>query len=225
MDAHTVFVTGGTGYIGRPLVRALLARAHAVRALARPGSQQKLPSGATPVLGDALDASTFAHAVAAADTFVHLIGTPHPSPAKAAQFRAVDRPSIDAALRAATSGRTSHFIYVSVAHPAPVMQAYIDVRIEGESLVRESGIAATIVRPWYVLGPGHRWPLVLQPLYALAERLPGTRASALRLGLVTLAQMVGCLVHAVEHPPHAVAVLDVPAIRARASDVGYRELA
>ena len=34
------------------------------------------------------------------------------------------------------------------------MRAYVDVRAEGERLLRESGIPATFVRPWYVLGPG-----------------------------------------------------------------------
>jgi hypothetical protein len=72
------------------------------------------------------------------------------------------------------------------------------------------------VRPWYLLGPGHRWPIVLKPLYALAELLPGTRGTARRLGLVTLPQMIRALVVAIEHPPDAasVRIVDVPAIRA-----------
>jgi GNAT superfamily N-acetyltransferase len=41
-----VFVTGGTGYIGRPLVAELLRRGHSVRALVRPGSGGRLPDGA-----------------------------------------------------------------------------------------------------------------------------------------------------------------------------------
>ena len=48
-----VFVAGGTGYIGRPFISELLRRGHAVRALVRPGSENRLPAGAAPVLGDA----------------------------------------------------------------------------------------------------------------------------------------------------------------------------
>ncbi|HEX5135208.1 MAG TPA: NmrA family NAD(P)-binding protein, partial [Thermoanaerobaculia bacterium] len=40
MPNDAVFVAGGTGYIGRPLVAALLARGHGVRALVRPGSER-----------------------------------------------------------------------------------------------------------------------------------------------------------------------------------------
>jgi nucleoside-diphosphate-sugar epimerase len=58
-----VFVTGGTGYIGRALIDALRERGYIVHALVRPGSEAKLPSSALPVLGNALDASTFASAI------------------------------------------------------------------------------------------------------------------------------------------------------------------
>jgi nucleoside-diphosphate-sugar epimerase len=41
----TIFVAGGTGYIGGQLLRELVRRGHAVRALARRGSEGKLPPG------------------------------------------------------------------------------------------------------------------------------------------------------------------------------------
>jgi nucleoside-diphosphate-sugar epimerase len=113
-----------------------------VRALTREGSGRGLPAGVDIVLGDALRAETFAHAIA------------------------------------------------------------------------PGGLPATVLRPWYVVGPGHWWPVVLYPLYAVGEWLPATRAGARRLGLVTLAQLVAALVHAVEHPPGGVRLVDVPAIRA-----------
>jgi uncharacterized protein YbjT (DUF2867 family) len=75
-------------------------------------------------------------------------------------------------------------------------------------------LIATVLRPWYVLGPGHRWPAALVPLYWVLERLPATRAGARRLGLVTLEQMLRALVAAVEHPPPATRVVEVPEIRA-----------
>jgi uncharacterized protein YbjT (DUF2867 family) len=211
--SRRVFVTGGTGYVGSRLIPRLLARGHRVRALARPGAGGRLPGSCEVVTGDALDATTFASAVAPADTFVHLVGTPHPSPARAKEFVAVDLASIRAALSAATSAAIGHFVYVSVAHPAPVMKAYIATRAEGEARLAASGLCATILRPWYVLGPGHRWAAALAPLYWMAERIPLARDTARRLGLVTLAQMVAALVYAVEHPPPSTRVVAVPEIR------------
>ena len=79
--------------------------------------------------------------------------------------------------------------------------------------VRSSGIPATIIRPWYVLGPGHRWPYLLLPVYWILGRIPATRRGTERLGLVTIGQMVAALVHAVEDPVDGVRVIEVPAIR------------
>lgn len=200
---RAVFVTGGTGYLGRPLVAALLARGCDVHALVRRGSERKLPAGARAVVGDALDASTFAHAVPHGATIVHLVGTPHPNPSKAAEFERVDLQSIRTTTAAAVHSGASHLVYVSVAHPAPVMRAYVAVRAAGESLVEATGVPATILRPWYVLGPGHRWPYLLVPVYALLRQLPSTRETALRLGLVTRAAMIAALARAVTTRRHA----------------------
>ena len=212
-----VFITGGTGYVGRRLVRALLELGHEVHVLTRPGSVSRVPSGASTVVGDALDASSFQHELRSGDTLVHLVGTPHPSPAKAAEFRAVDLPSILASVAAARHAGAAHVVYVSVAQPAPMMHAYIAVRAQGEAALAASGLTTTVLRPWYVLGPGHWWPLALVPLYALARLVPSTRAGAERLGLVRLDQMVSALVRAVEHPPApgTIALMDVPAIASR----------
>lgn len=213
MSKETVFVTGGTGYVGRPLIESLLARDHAVHALTRAASAPQLPAGAMPVIGDALDATSYAAQVPRGATFVHLVGTPHPSPSKAAEFERVDLGSIRAATRAAKDAGVAHFIYVSVAHPAPVMRAYIAVREQGEALIAATGIPATILRPWYVLGPGHYWPYLLVPLYALGRLIPATRDRATRLGLVTLGHMVAALVAAVEtQQPKGTTIVDVRAI-------------
>lgn len=213
MAPHRVFVTGGTGYLGTRLITTLLTRGHSVRALTRPASAKKLPPGCVPVLGNALHGLSYAARVAPADTFIHLVGVSHPSPAKAQEFLRVDLASVEAAVPAASVAGVRHFVYVSVAHPAPAMKAYVAARMRGEAIVRASGLPATLIRPWYVLGPGHRWPYALVPFYWLLRLFPPTRDGANRLGLVTLSQMVAALVHAVEVPCDAVRVMDVPVIR------------
>jgi len=177
-ERRSVFVAGGTGYIGQRLIPRLLERGHEVRALVRPGSERKLPPECPAVMGNALDGESYAGDVSPADTFVQLVGVAHPSPARAAEFRNIDLPAGLGAIAAAKSAGISHFVYVSVAHPAPMMQAYIAVRMECEKAIESAGPHATILRPWYVLGPGHRWPYLLLPIYKIAERIPKTRDGA-----------------------------------------------
>jgi uncharacterized protein YbjT (DUF2867 family) len=150
-----------------------------------------------------------------ATTFVQLVGVPHPSPTRAAEFRSVDLVAGREAVAAAVSAGVQHFLYVSVAQPAPMMKAYLAVRAQCEASIRESGLNATILRPWYVLGPGHRWPCVLAPAYWVLERFPSTRDGARRLGLVTLEQMLQALIVAIESPCQGIRVLGVPEIRER----------
>jgi uncharacterized protein YbjT (DUF2867 family) len=209
-----VFLTGATGYMGSRLSAELTRRGHRVRALVRPGSEKRAPRGCEICLGDALDAASYQDQVRPATTLVHLVGVPHPSPAKAGQFRTVDLPSVLAAVAAAKRAQVRHMVYVSVAQPAPVMHAYIGIRRQGEAAIRAAGLNATILRPWYVLGPGHWWPVVLKPVYWMLERASATEESARRLGLVTIREMVAALADAVERPADGVRVLEVPQIRA-----------
>ena len=55
----SIFVSGGTGYLGRSMIAGLLGRGHTVRALVRRGSEGKLPAGCEAVLGDPLSAGSF----------------------------------------------------------------------------------------------------------------------------------------------------------------------
>jgi uncharacterized protein YbjT (DUF2867 family) len=212
-DSRRVFITGGTGYIGSALIPILLERDHRIRALVRPGSKAKLPAACEVVSGNALDANTYRQLIRPCDTFIHLVGVPHPSPKKAAEFRAIDLVSGREAISACAELGMRHFVYLSVAHPAPILKDYIAARTECEQMIEQKHLNATILRPWYVLGPGHRWPYLLLPIYKVCEWLPFTRAAALRLGLVTLEQLVLALVEAVESPARGIHIVAVPEIR------------
>jgi len=213
MPRATVLLTGGTGYIGRRLIPELVTRGHSVRAIVRAGSEGKVPPCAEVVVGDVRSRESVAPHVARDGVVVHLVGTPHPSPSKAAEFEALDYVAAHECIAAAKTSGARHFVYVSVAHPAPVMRAYIGVRMRVEGELRDSGLPSTILRPWYVLGPGHRWPYALIPMYWLLGALPSTRESARRLGIVTIANMLATLVWAVDTARHESRELNVPDIR------------
>jgi len=212
-DRHHIFITGATGYVGAGLIPLLREQGHDVTALVRESSVRKVPAGCRVVVGDPLDAGTFAESVHGHDTLVQLVGVPKPAPWKGTQFRAVDGPSAMAAVRAAAATGVKHVVYVSVAHPAPIMRDYIAVRRDCEEAMARAGLIATILRPWYILGPGHWWPWVLVPVYRVLERVPATREAATRLGLVTIREMLAALLWSIEHPPVTTRVIEVSEIR------------
>src|SRR4051794_30006124 len=96
-----IFITGGTGYMGRRLIAMLLRKSYTVKALVRDGSQKKLPAGCTYVTGNAFDATSFVLAIPAGATYMQLLGVPHPSPKKKEQFKTIDLASAKASANAA----------------------------------------------------------------------------------------------------------------------------
>ena len=213
---ETIFITGGTGYIGSGLIKEIQEKKnYSIKALVRKGSEHKLPSGCELVYGDALKAETFKDQITPATTFVHLIGVPHPSPSKKALFKSIDGVSVEEAAKAARFAGVKHFVYLSVSQfPSKIMKDYQEVRANGEKLLVETGLKCSFMRPWYVLGPGHRWPIILFPIYGLMSLFPSTKTQVREQGLVSIKQMIDALVYAIENPPsNQSRVYTVPAIR------------
>jgi uncharacterized protein YbjT (DUF2867 family) len=210
----SVFITGATGYMGNRLVKALLKDGYRVIALTRKGSEHKLPTGTEIVIANPFDSRTFQDSIPQDSVFVQLLGVSKPSPAKAQQFKEVDLRSVKASADAASLTHVSQFIYVSVAMaPSRIMRAYQQVRQEGEEYCLIQKLNCTFVRPWYVLGPGHWWPIILLPFYGLAELVPSWRRAARAKGLVTIQQMLATLAQAVAEETAPLKIYEIADIR------------
>ncbi len=210
----TIFITGGTGYLGSRLIKILLKKRHEVIALVRPGSEGKLPAGCAFVLGNAFDPDTFSSKIPEGSVFIQLLGVPHPSPKKKKEFVSIDLASARASAAAAKKAGVGHFIYVSVAmEPTSVMRDYQQARAQAEQVLLETGLPLTFIRPWYVIGPGHWWPLLLTPLFWLLKKLPATQRKARALDLVSLRQMLSALESAVEQTPDKLRTVEVADMR------------
>jgi nucleoside-diphosphate-sugar epimerase len=115
---HSVFVAGGSGTIGVPLVRALVKAGHRVVATTRSSEKESMlrDLGATPVLVDALDASALERAVrTAAPTHVihELTALPKGGPRRTRDLEATNRLRDEGTrnlLRAAVAARAKRLI-------------------------------------------------------------------------------------------------------------------
>jgi len=209
-----IFITGGTGYMGSRLIPMLISDHHQVKALIRKGSEYKLPSGAEPIVADPFNAGSFAAFIPANSIFIQLLGIPHPGPKKKDLFRKIDLPSVQASALAAKQAGVRHFVYISVAQtPTSIMKDYQECRAEGEASIIAAGLNATFIRPWYVIGPGHYWPLFFQPVFKILEFIPGTSAKAKALRIVYLDQMLKALMFAIENPVSGRRIIEIDEIR------------
>src|SRR5215471_50736 len=122
-----VFVAGGTGTIGVPLVRALVAGGHQVTALTRSANKQDelRGLGAVPAVADALNRDALVAAVEAARPthVIHqLTALPKAGPRRAADVDATNRLRIDGTrnlLDAAVRAGVGRFVVGSFAILSP----------------------------------------------------------------------------------------------------------
>ncbi|MEE9181272.1 MAG: NAD-dependent epimerase/dehydratase family protein [candidate division NC10 bacterium] len=176
-------VTGGAGFIGRHLLRALLEAGQDVRVLDNlsSGSEASIPERADFHRGDILNPQDVAAAMSGCDIVYHLAGN-------ASGTLSVENPRFDFEanavgtfnlLEAALAGDVRRFVYVSSAsvygvprrfpideeHPLSPFVPYGASKLVGERYCRTYldtyGLPSVIARPFCVYGPGENPELAL----------------------------------------------------------------
>jgi uncharacterized protein YbjT (DUF2867 family) len=133
----TVLVTGGTGLLGRRVVRILVAEGHAVRILSR--SQADPPPGADVAVADLSTGSGVAEAVAGAGAIVHCATDPR-------ACRAVDIEGTERLLEAARRAGRPHVVYISIVGVDRIPVSYYRAKLTAEAAVARSALPATVLR-------------------------------------------------------------------------------
>ena len=150
-----ILITGGTGFIGRALVRQLFESGYPVRTLLRPSPRTpRLPKG-VPVevavvgLGDVRGLRA---ALRDVDTVIHLAGTEHQG--RNANLLGIDIQGTRNLAQAAKEAGVGRFIYLSHVG-ADRASAFPVHKAKGiaEEYIRKSGVPHTIVRSSIVYGP------------------------------------------------------------------------
>lgn len=170
-----IAVAGGSGFIGRAVVRELLARGEGVRVMtAHPRSRaSRAADGAEIVEGDVLRPETLARGLAGADAVVQALTFPTfpvQKPRRHFTFEEFDGRGTERLVAAAEAAGTTRFVYVSGAGAsADAPEPWFRAKWRGERAVASSSLDGTIVRPSWVYGPGDR---ALNAFVAFHRRLP-----------------------------------------------------
>lgn len=178
--SRRIAITGGTGFVGRHVLRIANARQIGVKALTR--RTQDAAPGLEWVAGALDDPASLTQLCDGAGAVIHVAGVINaPDRAGFVEGNVTGTEAMLAAVRAAGIRR---FIHVSsLAAREPALSDYGWSKAESEALVRASGLDWTIVRPPAVYGPGDREMLELFRLAAkgLATLPPGGRLSLIEV--------------------------------------------
>lgn len=164
MQTKTIAVTGATGFVGRYVVRELLKRGYAVRALVRDAAKARavfgspLPQGLASVYGDVCDPRALGELVRGCDAVIHLVGIigeeRGDAPDHPQTFERMHVTATRAVLEACRAAGVRRYLHMSALGVGPEGRTrYQQTKWEAEGLVRRSGLDWTVFRPSIIHGP------------------------------------------------------------------------
>lgn len=163
MTARRIVVAGGTGFLGRHIVRGLLDDGHEVAVLSR--SPAKMSSiqellGARGIAGDVTDPESLKGTLDSADAVVGCVQFPnHPVevPRKDITYDRYDRQGTENLIAEARAAGVQRYVYLSGAG-ADLTSDKTWYRAKGfaERALTDSGLSFAIVRPSWAYGPEDR---------------------------------------------------------------------
>ena len=179
-----IAVTGGTGFVGRHLVRALLSDRHEVVIVARGVDKRDTPilgAGATFVAASTDDADSLRRAFAGCDSVAHFAGINRELGAQT--YERVHVRGTRAVVDAARTAGVRRIVYLSFLRARPDCgSAYHESKWAAEEIVRGSGLDYTILKSGVIYGRGdHLLDHVSRALYTFPFfPLVGLRPTRLR---------------------------------------------
>ncbi|MBE0429718.1 MAG: complex I NDUFA9 subunit family protein [Thermoleophilia bacterium] len=152
-----IFITGGTGFVGKHLARRLAADGHDLACLAvdpdGPDADLLRKLGAVIVPGDIGDADGLAAGAAGCDAFIHMVGIIFQP--RGATFEQIHVQGTYNAMAAATVAGVKRYLHMSALSAGPdTGSEFYRTKWMAEEAVRGSGLDFTIFRPSMIHGPG-----------------------------------------------------------------------
>ena len=196
-----VFITGGSGFVGREIVSELLRRNHSVTALARSSNAFSEEPGVTPVSGDITDVEPWIRALENCDAVIHLVGIIREFPGKGITFDKLHTEATRNILRAARQCGVQRYIQMSANGTREnAVTDYHRTKWAAEELVRSSGLDWTIFRPSLIFGPQDEFVNMLATLVKRLPVVPVMGDGTYRMQPVAVENVAVAFVSALERP-------------------------
>jgi uncharacterized protein YbjT (DUF2867 family)/uncharacterized protein YndB with AHSA1/START domain len=202
-SAQPVLVAGSTGYVGRHLIPALLARGCLVRCLARqPGHLASQPwfSQVEVVQGDVFQRQSLDRALEGVSTAYYLIH----NMTSGDNYSDRDLVSAHNFARAASRAGVAHIIYLGgLADPDASIGGHLRSRIQTGDALRQGDVPVTEFRSSIVIGPGATAFELIRYLTEQLPLLPAPRWVSNHVQPIAIQDVIDYLLAALErHPDH-----------------------
>ncbi|MCK6456493.1 MAG: complex I NDUFA9 subunit family protein [Phycisphaerae bacterium] len=204
-----VFVSGSSGFIGRAVVRELIARGYQPVCFARtPRKLREALEGVNPThyviaQGSLSDEDSLRRAMSGAGAAIHLVGIIIERRWAGQSFRNVHVEGTRRVIEAAISEGVPRLVHMSALGTRPgATSQYHRTKWEAENLVRASGLAWTIFRPSLIHGPDGEFMRLMKQFVAglVPPVIPYFGAGEQRIQPVDVRDVATCFVAALRLP-------------------------
>lgn len=195
-----VFLSGGTGFVGGHVRRALLEKGHGVVLLVhkRVGSYEQ---GVEQFEGDITIPPTFAAELRGCDAAINLVGIIREFPVRGVTYEKLHVEATKNMVDAAANAGIKRYVQMSaLGTRANAVSGYHLSKFRAEEYVRASGLDWTIFRPSIIFGPGDDF---VNKFAGFIRRLPAVPVigdGTYRLQPIAASDVARCFALALEMP-------------------------
>ncbi len=208
-SVERVLLTGGTGFVGRSVVRELLT--HGLTPVCLVRSPQKLfkqhpevdPDRFVPVPGSLADQDALREAAEKCQAVIHLVGIIIERRLKGQTFRSVHVRGTQRVLEAARRAGVRRFLHMSALGARPdAASKYHQTKWTGEEYVRQSGLDWTIFRPSIIHGPQGEFTRLMKRFFCglMPPVVPYFGSGTAKVQPVSVKDVAFCVVEALFRP-------------------------
>lgn len=155
MRARRIFVAGSTGATGRTVMRLGTAAGLDLVPHLRPATAARGAVDPRAAVFELSDAAALEESLRGCTTVLQLIGTMRKRFARGDTYETSDIGTTRQLVEAAVRAGVDHIVLLSSVGAGRPVGAYLQAKAKAEQLVRDSGIAWTVVRPSAFMGEGH----------------------------------------------------------------------